>query len=414
MGVCSLSRKVPPMRTLLLTLAAAALGGSWLSAADDPKPAKPQPTLKPGDPPPALKATKWMTGAEVKAFEPGKVYVVEFWATWCGPCVVMMPHLGDIQEELGPKGVTVIGFTAKDATNTEERVAKFVEKRGGKLGYTIAFADDRETYDAFMKAAGQNGIPCSYVIGKDGKIAYIGHPLFLDEVLPKVLAGTWDAAKGTAELEAADKLWDETYAVMMKPGDPAAQLAKWDEFSAKWPRLAADPYMTGARLKLLVSAKRFADARQLAESMAAKAAKRNDLAALDAVAEAVSADAAGGPADLAAVGVRVAEAALAIDGETAAALIRATKAYAAAGDAAKVKAFGPKAVAAAEKALTGDKDVMGTLRVAAAHAAAGDKAKAKATAEKAIGLVDAKNAGMRKYVEDQAKKYGAEPKGDEK
>jgi thiol-disulfide isomerase/thioredoxin len=224
------------MRTLLLTLAVAALGGSWLSAANDPQPAKAQPKLKVGDPPPPLKATKWLIGSEVKAFEPGRVYVVEFWATWCGPCIVMMPHLGDIQEELGPKGVTVIGFTANDPGNTREKVVQFVGKRGGKLGYTIAYADDRETYDAYMKSAGQTGIPCSFVIGKDGKIAFIGHPLFLDEVLPKVLDGTWDAVRGAAELKAADKLWDDTYAAISKPGDPVAQLAQWEAFSAKWPR----------------------------------------------------------------------------------------------------------------------------------------------------------------------------------
>ena len=124
----------------------------------------------------------------------------------------------------------------------------------------------------------------------------------------------------------------------------------------------------------------------------------------------MTADAAAGQADLAAVGVKAAEAGLAIDGETAAALIRVTKAHAAAGDAAKVKEYGPKAVAAAEKAVTGDKDAIGTLQVAAAHLASGDKAKAKAAAEKAIGMVDAKNAGLKQYVEDQAKKYGAEPK----
>src|SRR5947209_897878 len=123
------------MRTILLTLTFAALSGSFLSAADDPKPTKDQPKLKVGDAAPPLTVTKWLSGAEVKSFEPGKVYVVEFWATWCGPCVVMMPHLGDIQEELGPKGVTVIGFTAKDDGNTPERVAAFVGKRGDKLGY---------------------------------------------------------------------------------------------------------------------------------------------------------------------------------------------------------------------------------------------------------------------------------------
>ncbi|MBP3955100.1 TlpA family protein disulfide reductase [Gemmata sp. G18] len=397
------------MRTLLLTLAVALIGGARLSAADEPKPADTQPTLKVGDAPPPLKATKWLAGSEVKAFESGKVYVVEFWATWCGPCVVMMPHLGDIQEELAGK-VTVIGFTAKDASNTPERVSEFVKKRGNKLGYTIAYADDRETYDAYMKASGQNGIPCSFVIGKDGKIAYIGHPLFLDEVLPKVLAGTWDAAKGAPELEAADKLWDETYSALMKPGDPAAQLKQWEEFSAKWPRLAADPYMTSARLKLLVAAKRFAEAQKLAETVVTKAAKRNDVAALGTVADAVSADAAAGQADLAAVGVKAAESALAIDGETATALIRVIKAHAVAGNAAKVKELGPKAVTAAEKEVTGDKDAIGTLRVAAAHLAAGDKAKAKAAAEKAIGMVDAQNAGLKKYIEDQAKKYVGESK----
>ena len=137
-------------------------------------------------------------------------------------------------------------------------------------------------------------------------------------------------------------------------------------------------------------------------------------AALGMVADAVSAEAAAGQADLAAVGVRAAEAALAIDGETVTTLIRATKAYAAAGNAAKVKEYGPKAVAAAEKAVTGDKDAIGTLQVAAAHSAAGDKAKAKAAAEKALGLVDANNIGLKKYVVEQAKKYGAEPKEGEK
>jgi len=88
--------------------------------------------------------------------------------------------------------------------------------------------------------------------------------------------------------------------------------------------------------------------------------------------------------------------------------------YAAAGNGAKVKELGPKAVAAAEKAVNGATDPMGTLQVAAALSASGDKAKAKATAEKAIGLVDAKNTGFRRYVEEQAKQYGAEPKDAEK
>jgi thiol-disulfide isomerase/thioredoxin len=400
------------MRRFILILAVALTGGTELSAADEPKAEKKQPSLGVGDAAPTLRPSKWLRGSEITNFAPGRVYVVEFWATWCGPCVVMMPHLGDLQEEMGPKGVTIVGFTAEDPNNSLDQVNKFLDKRGDKLGYTIAFADNRETYDAYMKAAGKSGIPCSYVIGKDGKIAYIGHPLFLDEVLPKVLAGTWDSEKGIAELEAADKLWDATYATLTKKdGDPKKQLAEWDEFSAKWPRLASDPYMNAARLKLLVTAQRFADARMLAESMAKKAAKRNDIAALATVSDAMG-DAAG-QTDLAALAVRAAESALTIDGETPNALIRVTKAYSAAGNKSKVDQFGPKAVAAAEKALSGEKDVMGTLRLASAYAASGDKMKAKMTAEKAVELAS-DNPGMKSYFEDQAKKYGAEVKNDKK
>ena len=236
-----------------------------------------------------------------------------------------------------------------------------------------------------MKASGHGGIPCSFVIGKDGKIAFIGHPLFLDEVLPKVLAGTWDPVKGTAELEAADKLWDATYAAISKPGDPVAQLAEWEAFAAKWPRLAADPYMTAARLKLLVVAKRFAEARKLAESVATKAcqAERHRRPGFGGGRGDRSGRRSGGPGASRSSRGRVGR-----WRSTARrpALIRATKAYAAVGDAAKAKQFGAKAMAAAEKAVTGGTDALGTLQVAAAYLAAGDKDKAKAAAEKAVGM----------------------------
>ena len=83
-----------------------------------------------GDVPPNLKATKWLQGNPVERFEAGRIYVVEFWATWCGPCVAVMPHVADMQREYKDKGVTVIGFTAADPSNTAEKVANFIDKRG--------------------------------------------------------------------------------------------------------------------------------------------------------------------------------------------------------------------------------------------------------------------------------------------
>src|SRR5262249_7109213 len=135
------------------------------SGADTPKPAKdqkdspekenPAAALKVGDPAPALKASKWLQGDEVKAFEPGQVYVVEFWATWCGPCISFMPDLADLQSQYKDQGVTCVGFTARDLLdvpgNTAEKVAAFVKKRGPKLPYTFAYAADRTASDAWMK-----------------------------------------------------------------------------------------------------------------------------------------------------------------------------------------------------------------------------------------------------------------------
>src|SRR5207248_2345586 len=66
-------------------------------------------TLKVGDAAPALSKGKWLKGEPVKAFEPGKVYVIECWATWCGPCVAAIPHVTELQHKYAKDGLVVIG-----------------------------------------------------------------------------------------------------------------------------------------------------------------------------------------------------------------------------------------------------------------------------------------------------------------
>jgi tetratricopeptide (TPR) repeat protein len=52
-----------------------------------------------------------------------------------------------------------------------------------------------------MQAAGQNGIPCAFIVGKDGKIEWIGHPMSMDEPLKEVVAGKWDRTKFAEEFK---------------------------------------------------------------------------------------------------------------------------------------------------------------------------------------------------------------------
>src|SRR4051794_18757941 len=103
-----------PMRTPLaavVCLSLAACGG----AQEKPKPAdEKKADLSVGDAAPPLAVTKWVAGAPVAKFEPGKVYVVEFWATWCGPCIAAMPHLAGLQADYKDQGLVVLGVTSKD------------------------------------------------------------------------------------------------------------------------------------------------------------------------------------------------------------------------------------------------------------------------------------------------------------
>lgn len=161
-----------------------------------------------GDPAPPLAISQWMKGEPVEALESGEVYVVEFWATWCGPCLAGMPHISALQTEYGDT-VRIIGVTREEADIVEGFLGE--EQSEGKtwndvITYRLAIDQDDATNNAYMRAAGQNGIPTAFIVGRDGAIEWIGHPMTIDEPLAKVVAGDWDRAAAIAELEKQQKL----------------------------------------------------------------------------------------------------------------------------------------------------------------------------------------------------------------
>ncbi|MFZ4573149.1 MAG: redoxin domain-containing protein [Phycisphaerales bacterium] len=206
-------------RSLVLGLVAglivpvAAFAQEAQPTAEAPAPvAEAGPTLKVGDAAPAIKVAKWFKGNEVKSFEEGKVYVVEFWATWCGPCKRTIPHLTKLAAEMKDK-VTVVGVSVwekrpeEPGTEYLTKVEKFVTKMGPKMEYVIA-ADTGEGDMAktWVEAAKSPGIPAAFVVGKTGKIEWTGHPMEgLDEVVAEVAAGTYTAEKAEAIKAAAAK-----------------------------------------------------------------------------------------------------------------------------------------------------------------------------------------------------------------
>jgi thiol-disulfide isomerase/thioredoxin len=328
---------------MLATLTAAA---SADDKADEKKPKGP--SLKVGDAAPALTVSKWLQGAEVPRFVPGKVYVVEFWATWCGPCITMMPHVGELQSEFRDKGVTIIGFTSADERgNTAERVAQFVTKRGPKLGYTFAFENGDKSNSAWLEAAGQNGIPCSFVVDQKGKIAYIGHPMFLGEVLPQVVAGTWDPKAGAAKLAEVEKDVDATFE-KLNEGDTASRLKALQEFEARRPALAKLPFFIAPRIMFMIGAKRYDDAAKAAQAAVDKAVELGDTSGLRTVVKVLQSPEAKGQKHLTELALKSADQLVKMAGDKDfVALLTAAEAYLAADDKAKARELGKKAVTAA-------------------------------------------------------------------
>ncbi len=157
-----------------------------------------------GSTPPPLKASKWVKGLPVTKFLPGKVYVVEFWATWCGPCLQSIPHLTELAKKYKGKvsfsGINV--WDTRDVKTQAEYVAKitkFVKEQGDKMVYNVGLDDMKGTMaESWMRAAEANGIPTAFVIGKNGKIASIGHPMELDAILAQIVAGKYDAKADAA------------------------------------------------------------------------------------------------------------------------------------------------------------------------------------------------------------------------
>lgn len=273
----------------------AALGWSLAATAqekvtkeDEEKPATP--TLNVGDAAPALKVEKFIKGEPVKEFKAGRIYVVEFWSTWCGPCKAAMPHMTELQKKFKEK-VTFISvniwedkdYTAKTLTKVEE----FVKKNDERMGYTVAYDGAAQAMDkTYMDAAGEDGIPTAFIITGDAKIAFIGHPAMPDfeQTLQKLVDGKFDmpeaikaAKERRAKAEAQAKAYRQAAKLsaeaqeLMADGKTSEALAKLDEIAKLIPD--SELQIELQKFGMLIEAKKYEQAYAIAAKLVEGPAK---------------------------------------------------------------------------------------------------------------------------------------------
>jgi peroxiredoxin len=118
--------------------------------------------LKVGDPLPDL-ATFALEG-DVPAGLAGRVVLLDFWASWCAPCKASFPVLGDLQRELGARGLTVLGVSVDEKRSAYDA---FLKRQ------SPPFATVRDAEHRLSKAVGVPKMPTSYLIDRRGVVRHV-------------------------------------------------------------------------------------------------------------------------------------------------------------------------------------------------------------------------------------------------
>jgi len=92
----------------------------------------------------------------------GKVVLLDFWATWCGPCKIETPWLVELQNQYGAQGLQIVGVAMDDSGKDE--IARFAKDMG--MNYPVVLGKEA-VGDAY---GGVPALPESFFIGRDGKI----------------------------------------------------------------------------------------------------------------------------------------------------------------------------------------------------------------------------------------------------
>jgi thiol-disulfide isomerase/thioredoxin len=109
----------------------------------------------------------------------GKIVLIDFWASWCPPCIIAIPHLNQLQKKYGARGFQVVGVSMDDSANTTKETMQKI-----RFNYPVILGDAKlgNLYGGVL------GLPLQFLVGADGKILAIRSGAFAPTALDKEIA----------------------------------------------------------------------------------------------------------------------------------------------------------------------------------------------------------------------------------
>jgi len=187
-----------------------------------------------GESAPAIEVEHWVKspgmdreGAfdAVSALDDGRIYVFDFWATWCAPCIASFPTLSEMQENHADDGLVIVGVSPEPLP----LVVQFMQRKAGnqtqydRMGFHVAVDADDSIRNSLLPPELREEIPMAAIVDRSGRLVYTGYTNEgFEGIVAQVVAGTWDVEAHAAEVDAFLAQKREKQRIMAQEDWPAA------------------------------------------------------------------------------------------------------------------------------------------------------------------------------------------------
>ena len=211
-------------------------------------------TLKLGDPPPPVAVAKWIRPPE-RPPRKDKIRIVTFFSSWSAPCRQALPVLQRVAQKYKNAVIEAISVYEKASgpkdTSYFRTVEAFVKQMGSTMPYAVGIdGPSGAVANAWLEASGERGVPTSFIIGRNGKIVWIGHTMMLDTVMEEILTGRFDF-KRYAEQRAAQLAEEEKEYRLLKRFNELSTSGHYREAVQELDRIARQHPEYGRRMVLV-------------------------------------------------------------------------------------------------------------------------------------------------------------------